>query len=99
MSYTPTAESTAWRNQHSRRDAITRVILARDRYCRIRLKCRGARATTVDHIIALSHHGAPFDPANCRGACGPCNFARGNGARQRAATSTAVRRPTRVSTW
>lgn len=98
MTWTPSPQSTAWRNQHSRRDAITRVVLARDPHCRLRIKCRGARSTTVDHIHPLSLGGQPFELANCRGSCGPCNYARGNGAR-RVTTPATVRRPTRMSTW
>lgn len=50
-------------------------ILARDPWCQIRgPKCTG-KSTTVDHVIPLSQRpDLAHDPANLRGACGPCNY-------------------------
>lgn len=87
-----------WKDEHSRRQAMRTLILQRDPRCTLRTKCAGAKSTTVDHIRPLSLGGEPFEPSNCRGACGSCNYARGNGTRRVRATST-LPRPQRVSKW
>lgn len=53
-------------------------ILERDPYCQIRgPRCR-VISTTADHIIPVSiRPDLAHDPANLRGACGPCNYAGG----------------------
>src|SRR5262245_2137045 len=52
---------------------VRAYVLARDRhvchYC-------GGRANTADHLVPLSHGGAPYDPRNLVASCGPCNTAR-----------------------
>ena len=68
-------------------------ILRRDPCCTIRgPKCTGI-STTVDHVIPLSTRpDLAHDPANLRGACGPCNFAGG----ARISDQTRHRRPAQV---
>lgn len=53
-------------------------VLRRDPYCTIRgPKCTRI-STTVDHVLPLSlRPDLAHDPANLRGACGPCNFGGG----------------------
>lgn len=60
-------DSPAWRT-------VRRAVLERDRYvCRIGgPRCTKA-ATQVDHIVAVSKGGAPFDMGNLRASCQPCN--------------------------
>jgi 5-methylcytosine-specific restriction endonuclease McrA len=54
------------------------LVLARDRNtCQVRLKCNGAPANSVDHIVALANGGARLDPGNLRAACQACNSAKG----------------------
>ena len=50
------------------------AILARDGW---RCWICGNPANTVDHVVALAEGGAPYDPANLRAACRPCNCRRG----------------------
>lgn len=49
-------------------------ILAGNPICAI---CFRRPATTVDHIVPISHGGRELDPQNCRPACAPCNYAGG----------------------
>ena len=62
--------SPAWRR-------IRLLVFARDgKDCQIHgPKCL-RDATEVDHIVTLSDGGAPYDPANLRAACKPCNGGR-----------------------
>lgn len=53
-------------------------VLERDGYeCQIRDEGCTGRATEADHIQSWREGGAPFDLANLRAACKPCNSARG----------------------
>jgi 5-methylcytosine-specific restriction endonuclease McrA len=58
--------------------AVRGYVLGRDHH---RCQIQGPRCTTVatevDHIRELDGGGAPFDPANLRAACKPCNSSRG----------------------
>jgi 5-methylcytosine-specific restriction endonuclease McrA len=42
--------------------------------CMLRIKCQGAPATTVDHVLPVAKGGG--HRGNLRPACGPCNSAR-----------------------
>jgi 5-methylcytosine-specific restriction endonuclease McrA len=57
--------------------AFRRHILERDGgRCQVNgPRCRGW-ATDVDHVIALADGGQPFDEANTRASCKPCNSSR-----------------------
>lgn len=64
------------RSHHARIDGkrwrnLRRQILAGNPVCAVP-GC-GRLATQVDHIVALSQGGAPFDLDNLRPICGPCN--------------------------
>lgn len=50
-------------------------VLARDRYqCTVGLTPHGCKpAKAVDHILALSEGGSPYDMANLRAVCTACN--------------------------
>lgn len=78
--------SRAWAGGSSRKwRKLRETVLARDGYlCQVPVPgggvC-GARATHVDHIVALADGGPRWDPANCRAACAPCNLSRGTQAR------------------
>lgn len=56
---------------------LRRLILERDNHrCQVNgPHCTGT-ATHVDHIIPWETGGAPYDPANLRAACAPCNIGR-----------------------
>ena len=73
----------------SRWDRVRKPVLARDDHtCQVRLKCDGAHATEVDHIVPWRDGGAwyEWDPDwdgnpdaegnNLRASCKPCNIAR-----------------------
>ncbi len=60
----PRAGGRPWRR-------LRATILAGHPVCAI---CRTRVATTVDHIVPVSLGGPELDPANCRPACGPCNY-------------------------
>jgi 5-methylcytosine-specific restriction endonuclease McrA len=50
-------------------------VLDRDQHrCQVQIagRCRG-HATQVDHIRAISEGGDPYDMANLRASCKPCN--------------------------
>ena len=53
-------------------------VLARDNHtCQIRGPRCTSRATQADHVIPIEEGGPPFDEANLRAACRPCNAGRG----------------------
>lgn len=56
-----------YRSQRWRR--VRRQVLERDHY---RCRC-GGRATTVDHVVAISQGGAPFSARNLESKCGSCH--------------------------
>lgn len=59
--------SRAWRR-------LRAAVLAEEPVCGI---CGVAPSTTVDHIVPRAH-GGDDRRANLRGACAPCNLARGS---------------------
>jgi 5-methylcytosine-specific restriction endonuclease McrA len=61
-------------NRNPRRDALRRIVLARDRgICHL---CGIRGATTVDHLVPRSAGGTD-DPANLAAAHASCNYRRG----------------------
>lgn len=58
------------------------AILAGGPACALRILCDGARATTVDHVIAIARGGTNAI-TNLQPACGPCNSAKRKGGRER----------------
>jgi 5-methylcytosine-specific restriction endonuclease McrA len=67
--------TSAWRRRRL-------VILDRDGWtCQLRLRCLGARATHVDHIVAMVDWppGQPGvdEPSNLQASCAECNLAKG----------------------
>lgn len=70
--------TTAWRRRRL-------IVLERDRYtCQLRLRCDGARATHVDHVVSrqLWPAGVPGvdELPNLQASCAACNLAKGRGA-------------------
>lgn len=49
------------------------VIIARDPYCKIGIKCQGeAPSTVADHVLPLNQ-GGDFSLENGQGCCSPCH--------------------------
>jgi 5-methylcytosine-specific restriction protein A len=82
--YCPDHSTTPWTGQRSPSSTITSTaewkrvrpkILQRDGH-RCQINTPGICTyvpTTVDHVIATSAGGAPYDPTNLVSACAPCN--------------------------
>lgn len=73
----PSGSTYKWRQVRAR-------VLHRDRHaCQLRIKCDGARATHVDHVIARWRWPAGTPgvdaPENLQASCAPCNLAKGRG--------------------
>lgn len=65
-----TAAARGYDGRHRRWRA---AIIARDRYCRIGVKCLGeAHSTVADHILPLQR-GGDFSMENGQGCCGSCH--------------------------
>jgi 5-methylcytosine-specific restriction protein A len=90
--YCPEHSKTKWSGQRSHSSTITSTaewkrvrpeILQRDRYlCQIRTPGICTRhATTVDHVIATSAGGAPYERSNLQSACAQCNRHKATGER------------------
>ncbi|MDR6862161.1 HNH endonuclease signature motif containing protein [Phycicoccus sp. 3266] len=72
----PRTRCDACRSNHAKIDGkrwrtLRQQILAGNPPCAVP-SC-GRLATQVDHIVALSQGGAPYDLGNLRPICGPCN--------------------------
>lgn len=68
--------------QTSRWRAVRLRILDRDGHvCQIRGDGCTHVARTVDHVVAVSDGGDPYDPRNLRAACAHCNYSRHHWAR------------------
>lgn len=63
-----------------------KIILSGNPVCSLRIKCRGAKATTVDHILPLDLGGG-HDLPNLQPACSACNSAKQNRRRLREGAS------------
>jgi 5-methylcytosine-specific restriction endonuclease McrA len=64
--------------------AVRLRVLVRDAWtCKIRGPGCTLVANTVDHVVALSDGGPPYDPRNLRAACAHCNYSRHHPARVR----------------
>ena len=51
---------------------VKNLKLRRDPICQSRVKCKGAAASEVSHVVPVSRGGSPYDPDNLRSACRAC---------------------------
>ena len=51
---------------------VKNLKLRRDPICQIRVKCQGAAASEVSHVVAVARGGSAYDPDNLRSACRAC---------------------------
>lgn len=59
---------------------LREAVLAEQPYCQLRIVCRGAMATDLDHIIPISERpDLRLERSNVQSSCGPCNTAKRNG--------------------
>lgn len=65
-------ESAAKRGYDSTWHKKRAAKLSRTPFCEIRVKCRGAKATEVDHIKSL-RKGGTHEQSNLQSACKPCH--------------------------
>jgi 5-methylcytosine-specific restriction protein A len=68
--------STQAQDAHYARNRL--IVLRGNPRCALRITCKGALATTVDHIVAVANGGTNA-LSNLQPACSPCNRAKSSG--------------------